>query len=451
MLKRRMVRTIFPALMICSAQVLFAQGNSPYSRFGLGDVVPNTNIVNRGMGGISAGFSDAFSINFTNPASYSRFQVRQEERTKEVTSGRVLLDAGINIENRTLRTPNQTEKFSSTNALFSYLQVGIPLRKNWGMSFGLRPITRIGYKIEEVGMVTDPSTGDPIDSAVTTYEGSGGSYLANIGTGFAIGDFSFGISGGYLFGQRENERTRSLFNDTVLYNRGKLANNASFGGLYFNAGAQYNIKLTSRTALRLGVSGNLKHTLSGSQDVIRQTFITDQDNGDFRLDSVYENKGQNGDVEYPASYTAGFVVEHINAKMGGWLLGADITRTQWDDFRFYGLKDDVQNNWQFRLGGQFRPDPASNYFSNVAYRAGLSFGPDYINANGDLPTWSATFGMGLPIANWNRLAPGQYTIVNLALEYNKRGNDQNAVKENTFRLSVGLNFSDLWFNKRKYD
>ena len=32
-----------------------AQDNSPYSRYGLGDLVPNTNINTRAMGGISAG------------------------------------------------------------------------------------------------------------------------------------------------------------------------------------------------------------------------------------------------------------------------------------------------------------------------------------------------------------------------------------------------------------
>ena len=41
-----------------------AQENSPYSRYGLGDIAPNHPIVTRGMGGIAAGFSDFQSINF---------------------------------------------------------------------------------------------------------------------------------------------------------------------------------------------------------------------------------------------------------------------------------------------------------------------------------------------------------------------------------------------------
>jgi hypothetical protein len=42
-------------------------------------------------------------------------------------------------------------------------------------------------------------------------------------------------------------------------------------------------------------------------------------------------------------------------------------------------------------------------------------------------------------------------MLNLAFEYLKRGNNNNLLKENLFRFSVGLNLSDLWFGKRKYD
>ncbi len=70
--------------------------------------------------------------------------------------GRAILDMGINIENRTLREPNNIEKFSASNALFSHVQVGVPLSPNWGLSFGLRPITRIAYKLNKREGLIDP-------------------------------------------------------------------------------------------------------------------------------------------------------------------------------------------------------------------------------------------------------------------------------------------------------
>ena len=78
-------------LQLIACNFLSAQENSPYSRYGLGDIAPSTNIVNRGMGGLSAAFADPFTINFTNPASYSQFLSYIEEKSKKTASARVLV------------------------------------------------------------------------------------------------------------------------------------------------------------------------------------------------------------------------------------------------------------------------------------------------------------------------------------------------------------------------
>src|SRR5258706_12435869 len=70
---------------------VFSQDNSPYSRYGVGDIVPSTNIIGRSMGGISAGYTDVIAINFNNPASYSSFFSFFEPKAKKMTYGRVVL------------------------------------------------------------------------------------------------------------------------------------------------------------------------------------------------------------------------------------------------------------------------------------------------------------------------------------------------------------------------
>ncbi len=443
-----LTKTIFTLIAFISAQGLFAQ-NSPYSRYGLGDLTPNTNIVNRGMGGISAGYSDVLSINFANPASYSNFQTIQQGG--KAASGRVLLDVGINYENKSLTDPNNPTKFTSSYGYFSYVQVGVPLNKNWGMSFGLRPLSRINYKINRQEILFDPTTGNKIDTAITQFTGTGGTYLPNIGMGYAIKNFSIGASMSYMFGRKEFSTKRSLFGDTLTFFQSSNHTTRTYiGDLFFNAGAQYKIKINKETTLRLGVAGNWEQTLKANRDVIRETFTTTESSGDTRVDSVYETTEDKGNVIYPASYTAGFVLDHTEERGNGWLLGVDYTTSQWDDYRFFGGTDAVKTNWQLRVGGQVRPKPGSNYFSNVAYRAGFFVGPDYINVGKELPQFGVSFGFGLPIANYNRLS-NQFTILNFGLEYSRRGNNDNTLKENLFRLSLGLNFSDLWFTKRKYD
>ena len=99
---------------IGSFQPVFSQDNSPYSRYGIGDLVPPLHITNRGMGGITAGYTDVFSINFANPASYSSFQAIREQKSKKLISGRAILDVGLNFETRTLTEPNSTKpKFTN--------------------------------------------------------------------------------------------------------------------------------------------------------------------------------------------------------------------------------------------------------------------------------------------------------------------------------------------------
>lgn len=436
-----------------------AQDNSPYSRYGLGDVVPSTNINSRGMGGISAGYSDILSINFNNPASYGSFQTLKEPTAKKIARGRAILDIGLNFENRSLVEPNNTEKFSAANALFSHIQVGLPIRPNLGLSFGLRPITRVSYKMNTIQGLTDPNTGNYIDTSLTQNEGDGGSYLASVGLGkrfhfskTKLNSLSIGVNGGYMFGKQDYSVRRSLFNSQVLYTSGNFQTKTSYGNLYFNTGMQYHVELKRNLVLSLGGYGNWEQELNASKDIIRETYTYDESVGNIRIDSIHDQKNIKGTIVYPASYTAGLVLEKVvTAKEPGWLIGIDYTQSKWSDYRSYGESDPtIRDKWEVRTGVQLRPVPKANYFSNVAYRLGAFFGPDYIHINQKLPVFGATFGMGLPLRNFSRQSE-QYTLINLAFEFIKRGNNDNVLKENLFRLSAGFSLSDVWFIKRKYE
>ena len=448
--KALILTSLCTVLALATATSLQAQDNSPYSRYGIGNLVPNTNVIQRGMGGIAAGYQHHSTINWNNPASYSNFFVRLEERSKQMSSGQVLLDVGVNLENRTLREPNQPLKFTSGNAQFSHIQLGLPLRKNWGLSFGLRPISRISYKVNRTEKLFDGVTGQPIDSAITQFNGSGGTFLPSIGTGFAIGNLSVGANMGYLFGRKEFSTRRALLNDSISYNSSVYSNNASFGDLFFSAGAQYRIPLKEKkTFLTLGLSGNLQQSINAEQDLTRESI-----NSNGFIDTVSHQAGMKGNVTYPASFTGGFVLENLIGNNGSFLVGADLVQTKWSNYRYFGATDSVQDNWQVRIGTHYRPDvkAGSSYWNNVTYRAGVFFGPDYIRLANQVPVFGLSFGMALPLANHSRqFGLYQFTTINVALEYEQRGNNDNQLKENMFRISLGFNFSDLWFAKRKYD
>lgn len=449
--KTAYTKWVIAAGFIHFALFVSAQSNSPYSRFGLGDLFPQSNITTRGMGGITAAYADPLSINFSNPASYGSFQTFKENKTNKVQGGRMILDVGINLENRTLIAPNTPKSFTSSDALFSYVQVGIPLRHNWGLTFGLRPLSKVSYSINRYNRLFDSQTGQMIDSAYTEFNGNGGAFLPTIGTGFRVGRLSAGVNMGYLFGNRETATRRAFINDTVTYYASNSATNYSFGGLFFQGGLQYLIDLKKDKFLRLGVSGNWQQDIGGSRDVLRQTYTLSQTSGELlQIDSVFEQKDIKGNLIIPASYTAGFVVGREAQNKTTWQFGLDYTTSQWSNYRFFDQRDSTSNSWKLAAGGMYRPVPGRGYFSSVEYRFGLHFGKDYIQVQRDLPVFGASIGVALPIRS-SRVNINQFNRVNLAFEFIKRGTQENALRENLYRLSVGFSLTDLWFIKRKYD
>ena len=141
----RLKKNITLLISILIYTVSQAQENSPYSRYGIGELVPNRNIVNRGMGGIAAGYSDYQSINLSNPASLGIINT-------------TIFDLAGEVSRRILKSNSAPDRYTSTNTFISYLQVGFPIASkkmqqkgnNWGVSFGLRPVTQINYKIESL-------------------------------------------------------------------------------------------------------------------------------------------------------------------------------------------------------------------------------------------------------------------------------------------------------------
>jgi hypothetical protein len=165
-----------------------------------------------------------------------------------------------------------------------------------------------------------------------------------------------------------------------------------------------------------------------------------------------------GELVYPASYGAGIIIEQlpdVPRNRGGWLIGVDFLTTNWDNYKFNGQIDSVKTNWQLKVGGQFRPRIKNSYQNLLAYRLGAFFGDDYIYINNQkLPVWGITGGITLPIANLKDAGSfrrNQKSVINISAEYIKRGNNDNPINEDMFRVSFGFTLSDFWFTKRKYD
>lgn len=430
----------FCSLSLASA----AQENSPYSRYGMGDLVPNTSIINRSMGGVAAAYADydkrydernfpkSQTINFLNPASYSRMRITS-------------FDLGFEVDSRTINSISEGAKFNSKSAIISYVQLGLPLSRKHGlgMTIGLRPVTRVNYKIQKDEKIAG------IDSITHLFEGVGGSYQVYAGVGKSFKNLSVGFNTGYFFGTKDYSTRNIFLPDSAdnIYYKSNYETKANFGGFFFDAGAQYRAQLSKTTILHLGVYGTFKRKYKATKDYQVETYNYDANGGVYRIDSVYSNKGLKGELLYPSTIGGGFMFEKVDK----WQLGADVTTTSWNEYRFFGEKDFVDKSWMVKVGGQVTPNlySQSSYWSRVTYRAGFYFGPDYIRTDRKLPQFGVTAGAGLPV----RKNPytNQFSFINIGLEYGKRGNKDNLISENIFRIAAGFTLSDLWFVKRKYN
>ena len=435
-----------------------AQENSPYSRYGMGDIVPAQNIVSRSMGGITAGFIDSVgfipynvlngklyfpssSINLSNPASLGSLNT-------------TIFDIGGEIDRRTLKNNNSPEKYTATNTLISYLQLGFPVtpkkmlaKGNFvNIAFGLRPVTRINYKIQADKRLQG------IDSVNTLFEGTGGISQANFSTGVKIKNFSIGASTGYSFGNRQNSTKLAFINDTVRYMQSNTQADARFGGFFLTLGLQYGLRLKNNNVLRFGVSSNLQQNLKAKRDNVNETFVYYNNGRTVTIDTITKSINQKGTITLPATYTAGFTYATKH-----WIVGADVDYAQWSKYRYFGAKDAVKNNTTVHIGVQYFPaDPntvSSKYWRFVKYRAGIYFGNDYVQLNNaNRADYGLTIGASLPLTSFQRMRLGEFVTLNTGLEFSQHGNKQNqSLREGIVRVNFGISMSATWFQKSKYN
>ena len=319
----------------------YSQDNSPLSRFGIGDLSPAQNIINRGMGGFSIAYSDyglfgaPFNINFSNPASLGNLT-----NTKNFSN--TIFDLGAEVDSRTLKSTVNTNKYKSNNTTVSYMQIAFPIsspkmeRKgtSWGVGLGLRPISKINYKIQEDKRETG------VDSISTVYDGSGGlnqislsTGIRKIGKGTQKNEFSFGVSLGYVFGSKDYNTSTYFINDSVYYYKGKSSSTTNMFGVSLLAGLQYQVNAKNGSTWRFGATANVQQNLKAKQTQVCGTFGYNSYGEDYFIDSVNSYQDSIGKVTIPTTLGFGMTFQSKNKQ---WLIGADFEKTNWESsYRFY--------------------------------------------------------------------------------------------------------------------
>lgn len=386
--------------------------NSPYSRYGFGDLNQSGTSFNQGMGGAGIALREPNTINFLNPASYN---------SQDTMS--FIWDFGVigNIRKSTAGNASSSMK----NMNFDHLAFSFPINRNYFMAIGAMPFSKIGYNISAIGQV-DTSTFKGV------YSGTGNVNQLFIGNSFGLFNkkINIGVNFSYLFGSFDHVRSQEFLYSGL--NDMEQSYGTKLNGWNLNFGAQSGFVLNSNVKMILGITYQIPTSLKGN------TYDIAHSGGVTFLEDTF-------DADYKIPARIGVGVNFIFKE--SYMFAFDYTYQDWKGVNAPGNINNFKAANKMNFGFQYTPDANSyiSYFNRIRYRAGLYFDNSFLHVNNtDVNDYGVSLGFGLPFKRTN-------TMFNTALEYGVRGTtSNNLIKENYFRFSFSVSLFDFWFLKRKY-
>ena len=448
-------KILFLAILLFPV-MLYSQSadNSPYSRFGFGNIVNSQKVSSVGMGRLSSVYGDGYNTNFDNPATLTSLI-------------NATYEGGIYAKYTQIE--QQTSSQTQWSGNMSYLSISFPLKNQiseslqkkpskfkWVMGFNLSPYSTNNYNLQETRNV------DSIGEVQTLYNGTGGSYKMVWGNAVKYKNLSVGLNIGWLFGKSSYGR-QILFNDLAYSYSDVFTDDYSIRGFSWKAGATYRFDLSQTNDkkeakypgrnLLIGVSGNSAQSFNTTQSFLYRrvrTGIQSPDGSTIDTFKISPAEGVKGKGKLPSELNVGVLYTH-SPKLK---IGVDYSFSDWSKYENDAKPSEqilkLDKQYKIAAGIEYSPNPDDYkyYFKRIRYRLGAYYQQDPRLINGsELTETGVSFGMGMPI----RLPRQQIAFVHWALEAGKFGN-VNVINEKYLRLHFAFNFSDTsWFYKRKYD
>lgn len=416
----RLRQTLLAFVLTMLSGVVAAQNNtnSPYTRYGYGQLADQGSGNSKGMGGIAYGLRDRYQINFANPASYTA-----------VDSLTFLFDGGITLQNSNLS--NGTVKMNAKNSSFDYISMQFRLAKWGAMSIGMLPYSNIGYS-----MYSTAETEDGTPYAVT-YSGEGGLHQLYVGAGVKIiKNLSVGANISYLWGDLMRTRAQSFSSSTDA-----MPLTTFYGtevrSYKLDLGAQYTQQFGKKHAATLGVVFSPGHDLYNTSYVQQQLGNSSTGYSTSLKDTVMT-------TGIPMTLGAGVTYVYDNRLT----VGVDVMYQKWSNSTFMNDPDAFCDRAKVALGAEYIPNlMGRSYFSIIKYRVGAYYSKPYYKIDGQRAAneFGVTAGFGLPL-------PRSRSVLSLSAQYVKtKGTETRFLNENTLRVCIGVTFNERWFLKRRVE
>ena len=424
-------RFIVLKLLLVIGMHTYAQNltQSPYSVIGMGETHFSGNNQLSAMGQTSQGYRRPFEINTLNPASYSSLQ-------------QTVFEVGYLYSSGTLNSSTSSTKID--NASFAYFNLGIPISIKHGISLiaGLQPYSSIGYNVNS-SKAYQAEPDSPSYIGTTQMQGRGGLSKFMIGTSFRLHkNLSIGVNINYLFGTIERNQQLSFDTSTYKFN---IAQERKYivNDFFYQLGLQFHKSLSEKYKLNLGVTYSFQSNLSSRYDFTTRS-LGWGGTAPFTLDTIDYSTNTKGTIILPQAIKAGFSFE----KKGVWMIASDINYTQWTAYKSFGVGDNLKNSTSYSFGASWIPDQnaTKGYLNKIEYR----IGGRYDNGNVQLyakniSSYALTGGLGFPLGKTK-------SRLNASFEYISKGTTSSGlIREDLFRVIIGVTFSDQWFVRYKYD
>lgn len=386
--------------------------NSPYTRFGFGQLAGLETGTSKSMGGTGIGVHNINQINMLNPASYAA-----------VDTLTFLLDVGASLSNTNIAEGGV--KMNARNTTFDYLAMQFRLLPRLGFTLGMTPFSNIGYDFSNTETIINDE--EDLVTTTTTYCGNGGLRQITAGLGYSpFKGLSIGANLSYIYGEMYHY-VYSQYSDINIstYTKQYQAEITTYSA---NFGMQYQASM-GKSRITLGATYRPGHSIDDEAYII-QTISANDTIGTSQM-------------SLPTEYGAGVSYTYDNRLT----IAADYCIQQYSMVDFFGTKG--TDRTRASIGVEYIPElHTRKLFQRARYRAGLHYATAHYTIDGQQgPTeYGATIGIGLPIMN----AWSGKSIVNISAQaVHIRPNMPGLITENALRLNIGLSFNETWFNKWK--
>lgn len=416
-------QTLLAFLLTMFSGLMLAQNNtnSPYTRYGYGQLTEQGSGNSKAMGGVAYGLRDKYQVNFANPASYTA-----------VDSLTFIFDGGVTLQNTNFS--NGTLKTNAKNTSFDYITMQFRLKRWAAMSIGLIPFSNVGYSMSEYRENTE----SPTSSTNVTYAGDGGLHQLYVGAGIKIlKNLSAGVNVSYLWGDISHSLSSEYpqASTTILpYYR---TTSLSVKSYKLDFGVQYTQQFDKKHALTLGAVFSPKHDLNNDATVATQL-------GNSATGATSTLRDTIVTAGIPMSVGVGLAYVYDDRLT----VGLDFLYQKWSGVSYMNDANAFCDRTRIALGAEYMPNPMGrSYLARVRYRVGAYYSKPYYKIDGERAAneYGVTAGFGLPI-------PRTRSVLSLSAQYAKTKGTRTAfLNENTFRICVGVTFNERWFFKRKVD